>query len=80
MQTLLSPKHLRSILLSALIAVCSTLWAGDFKTEDIVAKHLESIGPAQARQGLKSRVVQGGATYRVIVGGSGAIDGKYVFA
>jgi len=29
---------------------------------------------------LKSRVVQGGATYRILVGGSGAVDGKFVFA
>lgn len=50
------------------------------KPEDVVAKHLDSIGTLQARKDVKSRVIQGGATYRVIVGGSGAIDGKYVFA
>ena len=62
------------------IGSSSSLWASDLKPEQIVAKHLESIGPAQTRQGLKSRVIQGAATYRIIQGGSGAIDGKYVFA
>ena len=56
------------------------LQAEDIKPEDLVARHLDAIGTATARKGLTSRVVQGGATYRVIVGGSGAIDGKYVFA
>jgi hypothetical protein len=54
--------------------------ASDLTPEVIVAKHLDALGSAQTRQGAKSRVIQGGATYRVIVGGSGAIDGKYVFA
>jgi hypothetical protein len=57
----------------------SYLLASDVKPDEIVAKHLESIGSPQARN-VKSRVVQGGSTYRVLVGGSGAIDGKYVFA
>lgn len=64
----------------SLVAASVSLWAADLKPEDLVAKHLDSIGTAQARKDVKSRVVQGGATYRVIVGGSGAIDGKYVFA
>ena len=72
----------KSVLLmaTALLSIVPSVLAGELKPEDIVAKHLESIGPAQARQGLKSRVVRGGATYRVLVGGSGAIDGAYVFA
>jgi len=56
------------------------LRAADLKPEDVVAKHLDSLGSAQARKNLKSRVVQGGATYRVLVGGSGAVDGKFQFA
>jgi hypothetical protein len=57
-----------------------SLWAADVAPGEVVAKHLEAIGSAQVRQNLKSRVVQGGTTYRVLVGGSGAIDGRYVFA
>ncbi len=67
--------------LSVLLIGSSThLWGADVKPEDVIAKHLEAIGPQQARHDLKSRVVVGGSTYRVLVGGSGAIDGKFQFA
>lgn len=55
------------------------VWAADVKPEWVVARHLESVGSARARNAIRSRVVQGGSTYRIIVGGSGAIDGKFVF-
>ena len=78
---MLSIRPRNFVLLSVLALSASiSLWAGDLKPEEIIAKHLDSIGTAQARQGVKSRVIQGGATYRVIQGGHGAIDGKYVFA
>lgn len=44
--------------------------------EDLLRHHLDSIGSAAERTALKSRVVEASATYRVLVGGSGAIDGK----
>jgi hypothetical protein len=47
---------------------------------NIVLKHLDSLGSAAARAAVNSRVVEGAATYRVLVGGSGAIDGKSVLA
>jgi hypothetical protein len=50
------------------------------KPEEVVAKHLDAIGTAEARKSVKSRVVQGAATYRIHSGGSGAIDGKAVVA
>jgi len=68
------------IRLCFVVAICSLLWAADVKPEDVIAKHLDAIGSVQARKDLKSRVVIGGATYRVLVGGSGAIDGKFQFA
>lgn len=80
MNLLTSSKRQLPFLFFAFVTQAAVLWAGDLKPEDIVARHLDSIGTAQARQGLKSRVIQGGATYRVIQGGYGAIDGKYVFA
>jgi hypothetical protein len=73
-------RQFAALLFFALIASSAGLWAADLKPEDVVAKHLDAIGSAQARGNLKSRVVQGGATYRILVGGTGAIDGKYVFA
>src|ERR1700722_4030395 len=56
------------------------VWAADFTPEDVVAKHLQAIGTASARAAMKSRVVQSGATYRILQGGSGAVDGKSVYA
>jgi hypothetical protein len=46
------------------------------KTEDLVAKHLEAIGSAEARTSVKTRVVQGRAVYRILVGGGGRAEGK----
>jgi hypothetical protein len=72
-------KTLLTVLFS-LSTASSALWGADIKPEEVLAKHLDAIGSAQARKTLKSRVVVGGATYRVLVGGSGAIDGKFQFA
>jgi len=46
------------------------------KAEELLARHLDSIGPANARSAVKTRVVQGAATYRLVVGGGGRQDGK----
>jgi hypothetical protein len=73
-------RQIRSTLCFALAGCSALLWAADVKPADVIAKHLDSIGSAQVRKDLKSRVVIGGATYRVLVGGSGAIDGKFQFA
>jgi hypothetical protein len=73
----------RQIVTAAFLVLISSsllLWAADVKTDEIVSKHLDSIGSPQVRGTIKSRVVQGGATYRIVVGGSGAIDGRFVFA
>lgn len=59
---------------------CICAWSADFTSEDVLAKHLQAIGSPSARAAVKSRVVQSGATYRLLQGGSGAIDGKSVFA
>jgi len=39
-----------------------------------VARHLDSIGTAEARAAIKSRVVQGKLTFKVLVGGGGEIQ------
>ncbi|HEX4427433.1 MAG TPA: hypothetical protein VH079_18680 [Terriglobales bacterium] len=46
-------------------------YAEDRKPEDVVAKHLDSIGTAEARAAVKSRVVQGKLTFKLMVGGGG---------
>lgn len=48
------------------------------KPEELLQKHLESIGTLEARNAAKSRVLQGTAAYRLITGGSGEITGKSV--
>ncbi len=56
-------------------------YAGDSapKPEELVTHHLDSIGSAEARAAAKDRVVQGTASYRILVGGGGRADGKTGF-
>jgi len=64
----------------------ATLWfivplpsrAAGMKAEDVVAKHLDSLGTAQVRAAVKARVAQGTAQYKILVGGAGELDGKAV--
>lgn len=72
--------HISALFFLLGISTCNSLWGAELSPGEIVVKHLESIGSAQARKNVTSRVVQGGTTYRVLVGGSGAVDGKFVFA
>jgi hypothetical protein len=51
--------------------------AADTKAEEIVAKHLDSIGTAEARAAVKSRVVQGKVRAKMLVGGKGEADGDW---
>jgi len=51
--------------------------AADMKPEGLVAKHLDSIGTAEARAAVKSRVVQGKLTFKVLVGGGGTVEGSW---
>ena len=57
------------------------VYAGDSgpKPEELVTRHLDAIGSADARTTIKDRVVQGTASYRILVGGSGKADGKTGF-
>jgi hypothetical protein len=47
------------------------------KPEEIVAKHLDSIGGAEARAAAKSRVVQGALRFKILVGGGGEVVGSW---
>jgi hypothetical protein len=69
-------------LFGGLLAVCfggSLCYGADQKPEDIVAKYLDSLGTPQARAAAKSRVGQGAATFKMLVGGAGSLEGKGVF-
>jgi len=46
------------------------------KSEDLLTKHVEAIGSAEARTSAWTRMVQGGAVYRILVGGGGRPEGK----
>jgi hypothetical protein len=61
-----------TILMAASIAASAV----EMKPEELVAKHLESIGNAEARSGAKSRVVQGTSLFKIRIGGGGEIAGK----
>jgi hypothetical protein len=67
------------LLLFAFAAESGTsVYAADasLKAEDLLSKHLDAIGSAAARASAKTRVVQGGAVYRILVGGGGRAEGK----
>jgi hypothetical protein len=57
--------------------VCAGLAAGGpkLKPEEVLAKHLESIGTAAARAAAESRMVTGTTKMRVVVGGTGEMLG-----
>lgn len=64
-----------TILMAASIAASAT----DMKPEELVAKHLESIGNPDILAAAKSRIVQGTSHFRIRVGGGGEIAGTSAF-
>ena len=69
----------RWIAASILILACvPNAYAADLTAEDLVAKHLASIGAPEARN-VKTRVAEGTVLYKVLVGGAGQAAGKVVF-
>jgi hypothetical protein len=67
-------------LLLVVFASARVATADKLKAEDVIAKHLEALGPAASRTSDRSRVVVG--TARAVFKasrGSGAIDGRAVF-
>jgi hypothetical protein len=63
------------IILLACAAAPAPLSAQKLKAEDVVAKHLQSVGPAETRAGVKSRLAQGTVLMQVVVGGSADLGG-----
>jgi outer membrane lipoprotein-sorting protein len=64
--------------LATLLVMVSLASAAELKPEELVAKHLDSIGTAEARKAIKSRAVEGTVQYKLLVGGAGTMDGKAV--
>lgn len=50
------------------------------KPEEVIAKHLEAIGTADARAKIKSRIIQGTAVATIRLGGTGTAEGGAVLA
>ena len=66
-----------------IVTICAftlapVLRAADMTAEDVIAKHLASIGTPEARA-AKTRVTEGAVTYKILVGGSGEAAGKSFF-
>jgi hypothetical protein len=70
----------------AAAVICSALyptssWAGKgpvTSADELLAHHLDSLGDATARANCKTRVAQGTAEFKILVGGAGILDGKSV--
>jgi len=61
------------LLAGILVAVAAV--AENIKPEEIVARHLNSIGSPDSRAAIKSRVVQGTLKMHILVGGGGDVTG-----
>lgn len=70
----------RTLLISCFVwFLSSSASAGQATSaEEILQRHLESLGSAPTRSAAKSRVVEGTASYRVLRGGEGQYTGKAV--
>jgi len=55
-------------------------FAQKLTAEQVIAKHLESLGSAEARASVKSRVIQGTVLATVRIGGGGELKGGAVMA
>jgi hypothetical protein len=73
-------ERLHVIAIFLLTVPLSFAWAAEAgqisKPEDLVAKHLEALGSADARAAAKNRLAQGTAQYTIVVGGAGTLDGS----
>lgn len=76
-------KLIAFILTSFLLAngVAWTAVAGDkVKAEEIVARHLEALGSAEARRPSRSRIAGGGSLMNLRTGGRGSLSGSALLA
>lgn len=75
------PRFGRSALFLLSLSVALAVHAKDKKIEpeELISRHLESVGPAEARQKLESRIYTGQGIWRVLVGGTGQVPGQVTF-
>ena len=65
----------RFVMATIVMAASLIASAADMKPEELVAKHLDSIGAAEVRAAAKSRIVQGTSRFKIRVGGGGEVGG-----
>lgn len=71
----------RSVLISMVVAVVSVGAAPSaeaakkMKPEELVEHHLNAIGPADVRAGMKTRIYEGQGVWRVLIGGRAQLPG-----
>jgi len=71
-------RNTKNIVLALSFAgLLSSAHAADSKPEEIVAKHLDSIGTAEARAAITSRAIQGTLRFKILVGGAGEAVGSW---
>jgi hypothetical protein len=71
--------------LCIMLVVCMSVPAAAFappqmKAEEVLAKHLESIGTADARSSVRTRIISGGCKFSFHARSSGMTEGKVVIA
>lgn len=72
------PRRLGPLIVPVLlVAICARAAGAALGADEIIKQHLQSLGSPEART-AKSRVVEGSAIYKLLVGGSGQIQGKAV--
>src|SRR5215813_14194204 len=62
------------------LGLSQSSFAQKLTAEEVVAKNLESLGSAEARAAVKSRVAQGAVVTSIRIGGSGQSRGGAVLA
>jgi hypothetical protein len=73
----INPNRNHLALALVIAALFSSANAADAKPEEIVAKHLDSIGAPDARAAITSRAAQGTLRFKILVGGSGEAVGSW---
>jgi hypothetical protein len=69
--------HLKFVFLLAALIISIPASAENMKPEEIVTRHLNSIGTPEVRSTIKSRAVQGTLKMHILVGGGGEVTGTW---
>jgi len=64
------------LLLALFLSQAGLMRGAGLKPEELVARHLDSLGTPAARAAVKSRVVQGTVRFKILVGGGGWLEGQ----